>query len=324
MQGRRTDENTQMNVLKLYGEGLSFEKIANATGIHPSTCLRIVNRFEQNKTFGEPVRFGRKPCKSTPAVVEFVEFCKFSKPSKYSREIRKDLLDKNVCDLNDVPSRRTVSRIVQETLGMSRKVLQSNPVEVANQDALFDAYLSQTIDYDPRKLHFFDEASVIKTSGNRAYGHAPVGSRAIEFQKYASNATYTVNLSCGFYGIDYFNILEGPSNAFEMLFFFQEAIEETNVLGNPVYDHGDLIIMDNCGFHHHRLVSRLLRNILRRQGVQIVFQPPYSPELNVAEYIFHLMRNNLKDKTDFVYEYTELSIVEALQEIPSGVFRRLY
>ena len=64
--------------------------------------------------------------------------------------------------------------------------------------------------------------------------------------------------------------------------------------------------------------------MFRRQGVQIVFQPPYSPELNVAEYIFHLMRNNLKDKTDFVYEYTELSIVEALQEIPSGVFRRLY
>ena len=46
-------------------------------------------------------------------------------------------------------------------------------------------------------MHFFDESSVIKTTGNKNYGHAPVGQSAVEIQRYASNATYTVNLLHG-------------------------------------------------------------------------------------------------------------------------------
>ena len=38
-------------------------------------------------------------------------------------------------------------------------------------------------------MHFFDESSVIKTMGNRNYGDSPVDQRAVEIQRYASNAT---------------------------------------------------------------------------------------------------------------------------------------
>ena len=43
-------------------------------------------------------------------------------------------------------------------------------------------------------IHFFDESSVIKTTGKRKYGSSEVGKRAIEIQPYASNATFTINL----------------------------------------------------------------------------------------------------------------------------------
>ena len=43
-------------------------------------------------------------------------------------------------------------------------------------------------------MHFFDESSVVKTSGTKQYGHAPVCQIAVEIQRYAPNATYTVNL----------------------------------------------------------------------------------------------------------------------------------
>ena len=62
--------------------------------------------------------------------------------------------------------------------------------------------------------------SVIKTTGNRKYGNARVGERAIKVLCYASNATFTRNLLHSVVGVDYFNILPGPSNGLELLIFF--------------------------------------------------------------------------------------------------------
>ena len=318
--GKVSSEEIQKRVLKYFKEGLSFRKISAKTGIHAGTCHKIVTRFQERSILTTRKNTGKKISKSTPEVVEFVEYCKTKTPSVYCREIQSKLSKHNF----DVPCRRAINKIVNEHLGMSHKKLERVPSEIKNQDDILDVFLSETLDYNPRNIHFFDEASVIRTSGNRTYGHSVVGSRAIEFQKYSSNATFTINLSCGFYGIDYFNIVDGPSNAYEMLNFFIELLDESNDFGNPVYGQGDIVIMDNCGFHHHRQISRLLRNILRRYGVRVVFQPPYSPEFNAAEYAFHLMRNNLRDKTSLVQEYTELAIVEAVQEIPDRVFPKLF
>ena len=53
-------------------------------------------------------------------------------------------------------------------------------------------------------MHFFNETGVIKTLGNRIYGSAPVGFHALEVQRYALNANYTVNLMHSITGVDFF------------------------------------------------------------------------------------------------------------------------
>ena len=73
---------------------------------------------------------------------------------------------------------------------------------------------------------------------------------AVEIQRYASNCNYTVNLLHSRFGIDNFNILEGPSNGFEMIHFFEESLQAVDHVGNPVLANGDVIVMDNCGFRH--------------------------------------------------------------------------
>lgn len=90
-------------------------------------------------------------------------------------------------------------------------------------------------------MHFFDENSVIKTTGNRNYGHAPAGQRAVEIQQYASNATYTVNLLHSIFGADHVNILPRPSNGLELLNFFAEALQEQVIFGSPLLKQGDLL-----------------------------------------------------------------------------------
>ena len=69
--------------------------------------------------------------------------------------------------------------------------------------------------------------------------------RAIEVQQYASPVTLTVSVCCDLVGINHFNILNGASNALEMVEFFNEALVEKNEIGNPMFNRGDVIIMDN-------------------------------------------------------------------------------
>ena len=40
-----------------------------------------------------------------------------------------------------------------------------------------------------------------------------------------------------------------------------EALQEQDIFGNSLLKQGDLVIMDNCGFHHARHVEPLLRTV---------------------------------------------------------------
>ena len=182
----------------------------------------------------------------------------------YATEVQKQLIENQVVLPGNVPSQASISRVLTSDLGYSYKKMTIVPKESLTENAQerLDEYLTVCSACDPRNMHFFDESSVIKTTGNKNYGHAPVGQRAIEIQRYASNATYTVNLLHSIFGVDHVNILPGPSNGLELLNFFAEALQEEDIFGNSLLKQGDLVIMDNCGFHHALHVEPLLRNML--------------------------------------------------------------
>lgn len=92
-----------------------------------------------------------------------------------------------------------------------------------------DTFLPTLLNYNYTQIHFFDEASIIATSGNRSYGHAHKSQRAIEVQQHASSVTFTVNVCCDIFGINHFNILNGASHTLEMIEFFNEALVEKKI-----------------------------------------------------------------------------------------------
>ena len=59
-----------------------------------------------------------------------------------------------------------------------------------------------------------------------------LGSLLSRVYRYSSNPTFTINLLCGFFGIDYYDILEGLSNGLELLHFI--ALEQKYPNGNPI------------------------------------------------------------------------------------------
>ncbi|XP_002732923.1 uncharacterized protein LOC100375121 [Saccoglossus kowalevskii] len=207
---------------------------------------------------------------------------------------------------------------------MSRKKLTSVAAESRterNEEWTLN-FIDIVTNYDVEQLHWFDESSVIKTTGNRVYGHAEKGKAAVEIQRHATNANYTVNLLVSSPGIDNVDIIDGPSNGLEMVNFFEEAVRTVDAFGNPVLSQGDCVILDNCGFHHGRQVEPVLRELLRGQGVELLFQPPYSPQFNVCELCFRYLKIYLKDNEEYTYNFTELAIADALTRIGPGVCRR--
>jgi hypothetical protein len=176
----------------------------------------------------------------------------------------------------------------------------------------YDMFMDFMSNTDPFTVHFFDESSVLQNSGNRSYGHSLKGARALELQKYTSRATFTVNLLHSILGMDYHNIIEGPSNGLELLQFFTDAMTVIDVNGVHRLSPGDVVVMDNCGFHHAHNTEPHLRNMLAQRNITLIFQPPYHPQLNTCEYCFHQLKQFLRANDNYAEQYTEMAICDGL------------
>lgn len=96
-----------------------------------------------------------------------------------------------MCLRENCPSKSSITRAVREDLGYSYKRLNVTAREslTENAEQRLLEYLTACSTIDPTSMHFFDECSVIKTTGNRRYGHSQIGVPAVEIQRYASNVS---------------------------------------------------------------------------------------------------------------------------------------
>ncbi|CAG2247183.1 unnamed protein product [Mytilus edulis] len=277
--GKLLQEELQCRIIDNFGEGKSVEKISKLTSMDIRTVNKTIQRYMHTGTITD------KPYRR-PAV----------------------LVNENIL---------TAIEIITKKLCFKRKKLTIKAKEGLTDQvqAKFDLFLHNIENINPFSIHCFDEASVVLTTGNRKYGYSLPSERAFEIQRYASNANYTINLMQSPLGIDYFNIIDGPSNGLHLLNFFINALQETDVHGNAFLTPGDVVVMDNCGFHHGRFTEANLRNILQQHGIRLVFQPPYHPELNTCELSFSKIKSFLRRFPDYLHEYTELAICDAVNDI---------
>ena len=314
-------------IISMWTEGVSYKNIAKRLGISCRTVSKIVAKFIERGHVLALKPGGKERRIANHNVVENIEFQKICKPSTSAVELQTGLLRDGVCTVENLPSKSTISNIIRKDLGYTYKKLQVVPEESlieANQLRTLN-YIMQLSELDPAKVHFFDECSVKRTTGNRIYGHAPKGKPPIEVKRYASNCNYTINLLQSVFGITNFGVIDGASNGLEMLQFFNETTQIVDpIYGNPVLAQGDVVIMDNCGFHHGRFAEAELRRILEEQGVTLLFQPPYSPEFNTCEFSFRVLKQFLRKHEHFSVNFTEVAILQGLEEITPELCRRFF
>ena len=307
-------------VLDLYHDGFGNRQIAREIRSSPGFVQKVIDRYNEQNTSLRGIRVGVPSPKIDEQVVEYIEVQKLLKPSTYSTELQQRLLLDGVVHPANLPSVSQINKVIRKELVMTRKKLTTIPLESTTPEATtaIDDFLTEIANINPTTLHFFDESSVIKTTGNRNYGSAPLGQAAFEIQRYAPNANFTINLLHSFSGVDFYNILDGPSNGFELLNVFDEVLQEHRADGSAVLERGDCVVMVNCGFHHGHRIEPVLRDMLADCGVRLLFQPPYSPHFNTCEYCFNEIKAFLHRHQMLAVNETKIAIAQAMLDITAN------
>ena len=93
-------------------------------------------------------------------------------------------------------------------------------------------------------------------------------------------------------GVEYYNLIDGASNTVQFLNFFEEAANAVNFeTQRPALEVGD-IVMDNLGVHHYG-GEEALEEFLADMGIELLYTPAYSPDLNPVELCFNKVKTEL-------------------------------
>lgn len=95
----------------------------------------------------------------------------------------------------------------------------------------------------------------------------------------------TLNLLIGLNGVAYATVQQGASDTDIYIQFVWEAFKATTNYGDYALKPGDYLIVDNCPIHHHR-AQQVLAPFLDMLGIEYIFTPTYSPNLNPVEICF--------------------------------------
>lgn len=135
---------------------------------------------------------------------------------------------------------------------------------------------------DPRRLVFLDETGA-NTKMVRKYGRAPRGRRALGRQPFGHWKTTTFTAGLRHNGLIAPFVLDGPMNREAFLVYIDK------VLG-PALKPGDIVVMDNLPAHKGDQV----RALIEARGAQLMYLPPYSPDLNPIELAFSKLKTLLR------------------------------
>jgi transposase len=97
------------------------------------------------------------------------------------------------------------------------------------------------------------------------------------------------------------------------------------VLSGNVFNPGDVLVMDNCRTHWGD-TETVLRAILGSVGVNLVYLPPYSPELNPIELVFNYFKDYLRRNCPerHTSSRARAAMREAFSSVSAELVRRCY
>lgn len=309
---------------------VSYAKIAERFSVSQQTIAKIWRTFCQKNTFAAESCGGLRTRKLTDNDLELIETLKSARGSISIREICEILQEFG--DVQGEIAMSTISRVIKSRLLSGKKYSRKKITHVALQRFTFTniLYTQLFINYlsskDARKIKFFDEAGIKSPdAGVRFYGHAPVGERCVEVIRKHEDLNTTLNLLVSLNGVEYYNLIDGATDTVQFLNFLEEAANTVGFeTGRPVLEVDDIIVMDNLAVHHYE-GGEVLEEYLADMGIELLYTPVYSPDLNPVELCFNKIKTQLNHRFQEVFKVNlNLACALALETITHSDMMNFY
>ena len=86
----------------------------------------------------------------------------------------------------------------------------------------------------------------------------------------------------------------------------------------PILEVGDIVVVDNLAAHHGE-VERAQRSFLNDLGMELIFLPVYSPDLNPVEEVFSKLKYLLKYRyQELVWDNLEYAVLRAIEDVTAA------
>ena len=199
-----------------------------------------------------------------------------------------------------------VPRAPAPRIAAPKKSLHASEQDTARVQQARARYREEVATLAPQRFKFIDEAG-----GNlaltRLYGRAPRGERVIGAvpQNYGANVTMLASL--GSQGIEAMMTIEGAPDTEVFRAYVEQALR-------PTLHPGDLVIMDNLRAHN----AAGIREAIEQTGAQLLYWPPYSPDLSPIERCWAKLKTCLRTAKARTREALETAISAALLSVTAA------
>jgi transposase len=151
-------------------------------------------------------------------------------------------------------------------------------------------------------LVFLDETGA-NTKMIRRYGWGPKSSRVISDVPHGHWKTTTFLAALRSSGFTAPLVVDGPMNGNVFLAYVQQQLIQT-------LKPGDLVIMDNLSSHKRAGVKEAIESV----GAELMYLPPYSPDLNPIELAFSKLKTLLRKAAARTTDELEKAIVKIIDQ----------
>lgn len=157
---------------------------------------------------------------------------------------------------------------------------------------------------------FLDETWV-KSNLTPAYGWGPIGQRVVESVPHGHWKTITFLAGLRSTGVVAPVVVDGAMNGELFRAYVRQHLA-------PTLRPGDLVVMDNLPSHKVAGVA----DAIRGARAEVVYLPPYSPDLNPIEQVFSKAKAEIRRRKPRTVAATEDLCGEAIDWFPSDECRR--
>lgn len=163
-----------------------------------------------------------------------------------------------------------------------------------------EAWFDGQTDLDPERLIFIDESG-LSTKMARLRGWAPKGARCRASVPHGhwKTITFVGGLTLG--GFVAPMLLDGPMDGACFLAWVEQMLA-------PILKAGDIVVMDNLPAHKVAGV----REAIAKKGAELLYLPPYSPDLNPIENGFAKLKAIVRKAAARTIDALEIAAAHAL------------